>query len=400
MSQRVCIIGLAKSGTSALYGAIKAKLPEPRRLMFEPASPGELAYVTDRFEGNSLTKLMFSTINRFGYDPTRFTHNVAIVRDPRDVIVSTILFSFNRLSLLNNKPLYAQLVAFFEKKETDPRSVTMVELLEASGRGEGEAFKGRLVKHLQDYQEYLDQGNHHIITFDDMIEGHFDAIDAYLGLSLDKPKRLEGWISKISRKGESGDWMRWFCPDDVAFFKEALAPFLSAYGFSDNWDLEENPTIEAEHCSQYIRRLADARLNDPNRKVGVTQEEASLWSAVEDGKVNAIRSLITIYTDRGAPEDEIRIADLNEKLGQMGYPRHAILAGRYFIRSKQIRRALNAFRDGKAADYALAYRGLAVNFRNAKDAKLKAEAEDAMRKGADKGDEVCLKLMAESGQKS
>lgn len=400
MAQRICIIGLAKSGTSALYGSIKAKLPAPRRLMFEPSSVGELAYVTERVNGNALTKLMFSTVNRFGYDPARFTHNVAIVRDPRDVIVSTILFSFNRLSLLNNKALYGQLVSLFEKKERDPRAVTMVELLEASGRGEGEAFRDRLVKQLQDYQDYLSQGKHHIITFDDMIEGRFDAIDAYLGFALDKPQRLEGWISKISRKGESGDWMRWFCPEDVEFFKESLAPFMRAYGFSDNWDLEPNPVIEPEHCSQYIRRLADARLHDPNREAMVAQDEASLWSAAEDGKVNAIRNLIQIFTNRGATEDEAKIADLNEKLGQMGYPKHAVQAGRYFIRNKDRSRALAAFRNGEAADYALACRGLAVNFRNAQNPKIKAEAEAAMRKGAALGDAVCQKLLSEAAQES
>lgn len=400
MTKRICIIGLAKSGTSALYGSIKAKLPAPRRLMFEPSSVGELSYVTGSFNGNALTKLMFSSVNRYGYDPDLFTHNIAIVRDPRDVIVSTILFSFNRLSLLNNKALYGQLVALFEKKEQDPRAVTMVELLEASGRGEGEAFRNRLVQQLQDYQHYLSQNKHHIITFDDMIEGRFDAIDDYLGFPLDKPQRLEGWISKISRKGESGDWMRWFCPSDVEFFKDALAPFMTAYNFPDNWDLEPNPVIEPEHCSQYIRRLAEARLHDPNREVISTEDEGALWSAVEDGKVNAIRNLIQIMTNRSAPEEEDKVADLNEMLGQMGYPKHAVVAGRYFIRKKERQRALAAFRDGAAMNYALAYRGLAVNFRNAKSPQVKAEAEAAMRKGAALGDEMCQKLLSEASQET
>lgn len=46
MTKKISIIGIAKSGTSALYSSIKTALPAPRRILFEPNNAAELAYVT------------------------------------------------------------------------------------------------------------------------------------------------------------------------------------------------------------------------------------------------------------------------------------------------------------------------------------------------------------------
>lgn len=389
MATRVSIIGLAKSGTSAMYSAVKASLPVPRRLMFEPKTAAELAYVTEGHDQNALTKLMYSSTNRLGYDPQRFTHNVAILRYPRDTVVSSVLFQFNRMKLLNDAENRERLIGLFKKKERDPGSVSIVTLLDAIEVGAADSFRRGFSNQLTRFSAYLDLGWHHLITFDQMRAGEFEALNGYLSLQLTPPPPLEGWIGKISRKGDSGDWKHWFCPSDIAFFKEAMEPFLLKYGFDPSWDLDEMPVIDPEHCSLYIARLADARRADPNLKDATVTDLVALRSAAEDGKINALTRLVALLTEDGSPVALQEAALYNETLGIMGMPKHATLAGRYFARNGDRARAILSFRRGVAAGGPAAHYGLAYHLLAQKDPALRDEAIAILRRGAELGDPAC-----------
>lgn len=393
MHQRICVVGLAKSGTSALYSAIKAKLAEPRRLMFEPASKGELAYVAQYQDGNALTKMMFTSLRSLGYDPAQFTHNVAIVRDPRDIIISTILFQFNKLRILNDKELYGNLVNVLERKEQNPRDVSIVEILETSGEGRSTEFRDEFASVLKRFAAFIDENGHNVLAYDDMVTGNLSSLAAYLGLPIEKPHGLDGWISKISRKGESGDWKHWFCSSDIEFFSSSLTPFMQRFGIPEDWTLATEPLIEPEHCSEYIKRLETSRRTDPNRQVLKAKDEKVLLSAVEDGKVNAINNLIEFYNESNIAGSDEKIAGLNEILGQMGFPKPAVLAARYFLKKGDRPRALKSFRNGVDHNYLPALRGLGLKFINAKSADVRAEALAALVAGAGRGDDRCIEAL-------
>lgn len=393
MATRVSIIGLAKSGTSAMYSAVKACLPEPRRLMFEPKTAAELAYVTEEHDQNALTKLMYSSTNRLGYDPKRFTHNIAILRDPRDTVVSSVLFQFNRMKLLNDVANRDRLIGLFKKKEQHPESVSIVTLLDAIEAGAAANFRKGFADQLIRFSAYLDLGQHHLITFDQMRAGEFEALNGYLGLRLAPPPPLEGWIGKISRKGDSGDWKHWFCPSDIVFFREAMEPFLKKYGFDPEWGLEDTPVIDPEHCSLYIARLADARRADPNLKNAEVTDLKALRSAAEDGKINALTRLVALLSEDGSPESLQEAALYNETLGAMGMPRHATLAGRYFARNGDRARAILSFRRGVRAGGPAAHYGLAYHLLAQKDPALHDEAMAVLHRGAELGDPACQQYL-------
>ena len=88
-TKKIAIIGLAKSGTSALYSSIKQALPEPRRLVFEPQTPLELNYLTNQNKENALTKIMFTSLGACKFNPEKFSDNIFIVRDPRDTLAES-----------------------------------------------------------------------------------------------------------------------------------------------------------------------------------------------------------------------------------------------------------------------------------------------------------------------
>lgn len=395
MAIRVSIVGLAKSGTSALYSAVKACLPAPRRLMFEPVNVTELAYVSTGHEQNALTKLMFSSLDRLEYTPDRFTHNIAIVRDPRDTVVSSVLFRFNRLRLINNKAASDRLIALFKRKEQDPRSVSMVELLESIEAGEAESFRAGFADQLSRFSAYLDLGKHHLITFDQMREGDLTDLNAYLGLELAPPPPLDGWIGKISRKGDSGDWKHWFSPSDVDYFRDSMMPFISKYGFSPDWELATPPVIEPEHCSQYIARLAEARRVDPNLKNAEVTDLDALRSAAEDGKIVALERLVVLLKDDGSDSARAEAAQYHETLGALGLRQHAKIAGRHYALAGDPARAIVSFRNAIAAGArGPVHYSLAKNLLAMKDPSLRKEAIAVLRRGAKMGNENCKQRLA------
>ena len=390
MPQRISIIGLAKSGTSALYSAIKAKLPEPRRLMFEPTSPRELSYVSDDVNVNGLTKLMFGSAEKLGYRTENFTHNLAIVRDPRDTIVSSILFRFNRMKLLNNPEVSQRLMAHFVEKETDPRAKSVVDILDAIEKGEAQRFRSAFQNQLKRFSGYLKNSSHHKITFDQMISGDFSDLNSYLNLELEPPPPLQGWIEKIGRKGESGDWRHWFTSEDVEFFQASMSPFIDEFGFDGEWELAETPQISPEHCSGYIRRLSEARRVDPNLKNSQVSDTTALKSAAEDGKVTALVRLVELLTESASPSDLQEAAEYNYTLGAMGFPKHAVMAGRYFVGSQQTDRAISAFRLAvNAGGGGYAHLSLARQLLTLGSEDATKEALELLSKGAELGDEKC-----------
>lgn len=398
MTTKISIIGIAKSGTSALYSSVKSALPGPRRLLFEPNNAAELAYVTAGNE-NALTKGMFGSLKRQEYDPERFTHCIAIVRDPRDIIISSTLFRFNRLKLINNKPLFGHLVSLFEKKEADPLSISVRDILEAAEPGEAEAMKDSFRTLLDSYSAYLDEGDHHVITFDQMVAGDFDALNAYIGLTLTPPPPLEGWVSKISRKGESGDWKNWFTPDDVAFFRDAVDPFIEKYGFDPEWQLEASSVIAPEHCSQYISRLSEARKVDPNLKKDVGSDMAALRSAAEDGKVNALMKLEEIYGGPSEDENPDLALEYSKQLAEMGYPKYLVKTARYLIKSKRHKQAYPYLEAGIAIKYLPAFFVLGNQYINHADVEKRAEGLAILERGRDLGGKSCAtKLEALAGK--
>lgn len=395
MVTKISIIGVAKSGTSALYSSIKSSLPAPRRILFEPNNATELAYVTAGRDENALTKVMFSALERQNYDPSLFTHRVAIVRDPRDTIISSTLFRFNRLKLLNNKQLFSHLLSLFEQKEADPLSISVHDILEAAEIGEAEALKKKFNILLGNYGQYLDHADQHVISFDQMVAGDFDKLNAYLGLTLSPPPPLEGWVGKISRKGTSGDWKNWFTPEDVAFFRDSMDGFINKYGFDSEWRLEAKPMIEPKYCSQYIQRLSEARKVDPNLKSDVGSDMASLLSAAEDSKVNALMKLVDVYAGDGLEADREKAIGLSLQLGAMGYPKYFIRAARLHLKSKERERAIEILKEGIACNYPPAYFMLGNQFLGANNLAQKADGIKLLEQGRDLGSENCAKKLAE-----
>src|SRR5258708_35181889 len=87
---KTLIVGIARSGTSALYFKLKQALPETTCCLYEPpcfdpSDPGG--------SPNVLAKIVIGPPGEFDYTSFReFDKKIMIVRDPRDNVVSGVLY--------------------------------------------------------------------------------------------------------------------------------------------------------------------------------------------------------------------------------------------------------------------------------------------------------------------
>ena len=256
---RAVVVGLGKSGTTALVYAIRSAMPAGTELMFEPKRHVELTAT------NVAAKVLLNP--RFPLDPSfyrQFDKIVLIVRDPRDVLVSKGLYR-----IYGGTPLHADLpkldryVELLRAKERDPRSVPFMRILALF-----ESLNNRppnpdmdLAQRVNDIVAFQQAFPACLVyPYEAMVAGRFEAVAEFLSLSAqamnpDVPPSLH----RVVRSRRSGNWRDWFCPEDVEHYRPLFSAFMRRYGYVDDWTLESAPQIPADEASEYVLRLARER---------------------------------------------------------------------------------------------------------------------------------------------
>jgi len=272
---KILILGRGKSGTTALLFKVSAGLPNCRA--FSGGHPGKYA---GEFE-NSVYKHTYSerkgkTFDVFdkhvsdeGYD-----RKIWMARDPRDVAVSRMLFRWHKGPKGRWKQ-YRTHLALVQKKELDPKSVPFHVLCRYIGHGDWpisteEVVEDERLRHgrMSDFVSSLGD-DWFVFKYEDMIQGNFDVLNAYLGFTVQNeaevPKTTQK--AKVARKKAFGDWRNWFLEEDVGIFKPAYLPYMQAIGYDcEDWTVSAEPAIEPQFSSMYMKRLVRENTTNPFRR--------------------------------------------------------------------------------------------------------------------------------------
>ena len=118
---RILVVGVGKSGTTALLYAIKAAMPEHVRLLFEPHGP---TLIQDE---HMLAKVLLNPADDLGESFYHsFDRTILIVRDPRDLVISKALYRvYNVPAVAKDQARLARYLDLLRSKEQDPRSVSL-----------------------------------------------------------------------------------------------------------------------------------------------------------------------------------------------------------------------------------------------------------------------------------
>ena len=261
---KVLILGLGKSGTTAMVYKVAGGLPNCHA--FSGGQPGKhignyenavYKHTYEERKGKSFD-LYKEHLKKESYD-----RKIWMARDPRDAAVSRMLYRWHKGHKGSKKQCEAHLELVL-KKEKDPASISFTELCRYSGRN---AWP-RSIEDVVDQERVRYDRMHAFVKelgddwflfkYEDMISGNFESLNEYLGFAVKADGEVPASTgkAKVVRKKASGDWRQWFTEQDVELFKPAYKDYMELIGYDLNdWALDENPVIEPEYSSDYMQNL-------------------------------------------------------------------------------------------------------------------------------------------------
>ena len=261
---KILILGLGKSGTTAMVYKVAGGLPNCQA--FSGGKPGK--YIGD-YE-NAVYKHTYEERKGKSFELYRehlrkehYDRKIWMARDPRDAAVSRMLYRWHR-GYFGRRKQYETHLNLVLKKEHDPNSVSFYEICRFTGydgspRDQKDIFEEENVRYqrMRAFVESLGD-DWFLYRYEDMVDGKFDALNAYLGFETKSDAEVPSGTGKekVVRKKAYGDWRHWYTEDDVAFFKPAYSPYMEIVRYDcDDWNISDQPIIESEFSSQYMQSL-------------------------------------------------------------------------------------------------------------------------------------------------
>ena len=311
LTENILILGLAKTGSTGLYNNIKAALAKSEHdyyFLFEPTRPGPLHSI-QRYAPDMpiLTKVMIAREPDLDLPYDHFPKRVTLVRDPRDMIVSFLLFRpFIRADVPWER--VAPFVAAVKEKERDP-SAHSVQSLHALADELGLASYRleRVVEYMEWQEALIDEHTVFTVRYEDFIVGQLEGLNDYLGVVVENRTSTSPWLDHILRAAGTGDWRHWLTPADINFYRPHIAGYMKRFDYDDEWELAEQPVIDPSTASQYIEgkyRKRFAQQEQRRRKMALDidtpEERARVEHLAEDGHAQAMYVLARAALDTDA----------------------------------------------------------------------------------------------------
>lgn len=258
---RVLILGEAKSGTTLLHRAVgDAMGTGPDAEVFEPEDLTEL----DLGRPDLLVKKLLGNLAGHEKDAfDRFDKRVLLVRDPRDRMVSSLLYDIHGSAAELEPAKIDVYLDILRRKEQDPAGVPFLRLTHAYWRLTGKDMLSALARSTQRVNDVLGRFGDlfQIVHYEDLVQGEVDDLRRHLGLAeLDPGPDVGPELQRVVRTKGSGDWQHWFTDKDLLWLRPMVSSTLRRLDYPRDWALAAEPAIDPEHCSRYVERLvAEAR---------------------------------------------------------------------------------------------------------------------------------------------
>jgi len=268
--QRIVIFGPYKSGTTALFYKIRNSLPGDIRTLFEQDE-----YVPDELDDKRW--VLAKTILGVEDGPPRvkcktfmeFEKKVCLVRDPRDLVISGMLFTVQQEpSLYNDDESLLRILKILRQKENNPDSISVSGLfkyiIEASANHRFEDVVGWIARQYRWLLEFESQlENHFVVKYEDLVDGNIEGLEDYLEFPLKGKGVVDSVHDHVPRTMGYNNWKNWFLKADIDFFKPLFGEYIRHYGYAREWELNRRQIIPVEHCSEYVERTVNKKRKTP-----------------------------------------------------------------------------------------------------------------------------------------
>lgn len=261
---KIAIFGQWRTGTTGMFYKIKNSLPPKTPVYFEPTS--YKPPMIRRNTGYELAKVILGSVTESEKDVAqyndfiKFDKKILIVRDPRDWIISGLLFLIQQFpEIYSNEKVLSEILGLLEQKEKSPESVSVVQiaelvLRELPNRNLEIMIKWIKLQHelVYKFEETLD--DYYLIKYEDFVDGNIQQLQQYLGFELEGDAVVDDMErAHIPRTKSYGNWRDWYLKEDIKMFKPVFKGYLERYGYSDDWETNTERDIDPKHCSIYVK---------------------------------------------------------------------------------------------------------------------------------------------------
>jgi hypothetical protein len=273
---KIFILGVGKSGTTALVYKVAGGLPDCQA--FSGGPPGK--YVGDY--KNAVYKHTYEERKGKSFDLYRdhlakehYDRKIWMARDPRDSAVSRMLYRWHK-GHRGSKKQFDSYFGLIVKKERDPNSVSFHEICRYTGYGNWPRAIEDVLEEERSRYENMSKfvsslaDDWFLFKYEDMVADNFSELNAYLGIKVDRDGEVpvSTGKAKVVRKKAVGDWRHWFTEEDVALFEPVYRSYMETIGYDcDDWSVEPKPLIEPQFSSEYILNLQKRKNMDSLRWV-------------------------------------------------------------------------------------------------------------------------------------
>jgi hypothetical protein len=256
----VLILGLPKSGTSWLHRSVAEAFPK------HAVSMERLPYATpEQFENGLIAKEVFNRaagLVRFNETVKKFHKIIYIVRDPRDRLVSAMMYAPFNLVTGFDSSFVTDFPALIEKKQAHTDAVSCHEICTALG---GKDYFIPTMGKEQDLTLGMHWATSHgvpvlIVRYEDLIAGGHAKVSDFLGVTVGKEPKADDVLKRVGRTKRYGDWKQWFTPSDVELFKPIAEGNIKTFGYDNDWTLPETQVIKPEEGSEFVRTMIRKRI--------------------------------------------------------------------------------------------------------------------------------------------
>jgi hypothetical protein len=262
------VVGMNKTGTTIVASVIKDSIAgahlyvEPGTVaFFEKCGKSTFPRVVKiLYEHWMQRPLLLTGIVRgeSGFRPDR---SVAVVRDPRDALISALMYSvFELVAAGAGREQVGAWVEIIREKEASPEKHSLIDVMANLNRifnvsYSVDWFFANFVNYsawIADNKEYF-----HVLKYEDFVAGNTAALSAYLGTELSISREVDPELRRVARTKRSGDWRRMMLPEDVAYWRGRFGGALERHGYHD-WEIDPERSDPAGGSDYILRITAEA----------------------------------------------------------------------------------------------------------------------------------------------
>lgn len=256
----VLIAGLAKTGTTILFSRVRESMSPKPETFFEPSTADTLRQILACGKRRpTLTKCLSGHVVDKLEILSTFSHPILIIRDPRDQLVSEMLYEFFKFHQNRDTEGYRRALELLSAKVQNPENYSCSRLF-ASIRTLAiqQPVKRSMVKLLNrkylELERMIETLNPLVVRYEDIIDDRVDALAEFLGVDQILKTEVDEDVKRVRRSGGYGEWRQWLTPEDLDEFTAEMGEVMKRHDYTQ-CDFPDKQIIAPETSLRYIRQF-------------------------------------------------------------------------------------------------------------------------------------------------